>query len=80
MKDLINRITRALVDDPDQVSVAEIGGGHTLVLELKVAQHDVGKVIGKQGRTAHAIRTILNAASGKIKKRVVLDIMDGYED
>jgi predicted RNA-binding protein YlqC (UPF0109 family) len=76
MKDLISIIARALVDDPDQVSVAEIGGDHTLVLELKVAKSDIGKVIGKQGRTAQAIRTILNAASGKVKKRIVLEILD----
>jgi predicted RNA-binding protein YlqC (UPF0109 family) len=76
MKDLISTIARALVDDPDQVSVAEIGGGHTLVLELKVAKSDIGKVIGKQGRTAQAIRTILNAASGKVKKHIILEILD----
>lgn len=76
MKNLIRNITLALVDDPDQVSVAEIVGGNTLVLELKVAADDVGKVIGKQGRMARAIRTILNAASGKTKQRVFLDIID----
>ena len=76
MKDLITKIVKALVDSPDQVSVAEIEGGHTLVLELKVAKSDMGKVIGKQGRTAQAIRTILTAASGKARKRYILEIVE----
>lgn len=76
MKDLIANIARALVDNPDAVSVAELEGNHTSVLELKVAKEDIGKVIGKQGRTAQAMRTILSSVSGKAKKRTVLEIMD----
>ncbi len=62
MKDMITYIAKALVDNPDDVSVAEIVGNQTSVLELKVAKEDLGKVIGKQGRTARAMRTILSAA------------------
>ncbi|MGD9194072.1 MAG: KH domain-containing protein [Desulfobacterales bacterium] len=69
-------MARAIVDAPEKVTVSEVEGGHTLVLELKVAKQDMGKVIGKQGRTAQAIRTILSAASGKIKKRIVLEILE----
>ncbi len=76
MKDLINYIAQALVDHPEQVNVTEVEGGQTSVLELKVAKEDIGKVIGKQGRTARAMRTILNAASAKIKKRTVLKIIE----
>lgn len=76
MKDLIADIVKALVDQPDQVSVNEIEGGHTVVLELSVAKSDMGKVIGKQGRNAQAIRTILSAASGKVRKRYVLEIVE----
>ncbi|MGB7919643.1 MAG: KH domain-containing protein [Desulfobacterales bacterium] len=76
MKDLISYIARALVDNPEQVSVSEIQGNQTSVLELKVAKEDLGKVIGKQGRTARAMRTILGAASAKIKKRTVLEIIE----
>ena len=76
MKDLINYIAQALVDHPEQVSVNEIEGSQTSVLELKVAKEDMGKVIGKQGRTARAMRTILNAASAKIKKHSVLEIVE----
>jgi predicted RNA-binding protein YlqC (UPF0109 family) len=76
MKDLIKYIAQALVDNPEQVSVAEAEGNQTSVLELKVAKEDLGKVIGKQGRTARAMRTILNAASAKIKKRTVLEIIE----
>jgi len=76
MKDLINYIAQALVDHPEQVSVNEIEGRQTSVLELKVAKEDIGKVIGKQGRTARAMRTILNAASAKIKKHSVLEIVE----
>jgi predicted RNA-binding protein YlqC (UPF0109 family) len=76
MKDLINYIAQALVDHPEQVSVNEVTGGQTSVLELKVAKEDIGKVIGKQGRTARAMRTILSAASAKIKKRTVLEIVE----
>jgi predicted RNA-binding protein YlqC (UPF0109 family) len=76
MKDLIGYIARALVDQPDQVAVTEVQGNQTSVLELKVAKEDLGKVIGKQGRTARAMRTILSAASAKIKKRTVLEIIE----
>ncbi|MCJ7617706.1 MAG: KH domain-containing protein [Desulfobacterales bacterium] len=76
MKDLIKYIAQALVDHPEQVSVTEVEGNQTAVLELKVAKDDLGKVIGKQGRTARAMRTILSAASAKIKKRSVLEIIE----
>jgi len=76
MKDLIKYIAQALVDNPDQVFVEEVEGNQTSVLELKVAKEDLGKVIGKQGRTARAMRTILSAASAKIKKRTVLEILE----
>jgi uncharacterized protein len=76
MKDLINYIAQALVDHPEQVSVNEVTGDQTSVLELTVAKEDIGKVIGKQGRTARAMRTILNAASAKTKKRTVLEIVE----
>jgi predicted RNA-binding protein YlqC (UPF0109 family) len=76
MKDLINYIAQALVDHPEEVSVTEVEGNQTSVLELKVAKEDLGKVIGKQGRTARAMRTILGAASAKLKKRTVLEIIE----
>ncbi|MCP4681516.1 MAG: KH domain-containing protein [Desulfobacterales bacterium] len=76
MKDLIEYIAKSLVDKPDEVSVVEVEGEQTSVLELKVAKEDLGKVIGKQGRTARAMRTILSAASTKIKKRSVLEIIE----
>ena len=76
MKDLIDYIARALVDNPEEVSVSEVEGNQTSVLELKVAKEDLGKVIGKQGRTARAMRTILSAASAKVKKRTVLEIIE----
>ena len=76
MKELIKVIAQALVDNPEQVEVFEIEGNQTSILELKVAKEDLGKVIGKQGRTAHAIRTILTAASGKTKRRTVLEIIE----
>ncbi len=76
MKDLIKYIAQALVDNPDQVEVTEIEGNQTSVLELKVAKEDLGKVIGKQGRTARAMRTVLSAASAKVKKRTVLEIIE----
>ena len=76
MKDLIKRIVQAIVDNPEQVEISEIKGEHVSVLELKVAKEDIGKVIGKKGRTARAIRTILSAASGKAKKRTVFEILD----
>jgi hypothetical protein len=76
MKDLVKYIAQALVDYPEQVEVTEIVGNQTSVLELKVAKEDLGKVIGKQGRTARAMRTLLSAASAKIKKRTVLEILE----
>ena len=76
MKDLITYIAKALVDKPEEVVVTEIAGEQTSVLELKVAKEDLGKVIGKQGRTARAMRTILSASSTKIKKRSVLEIIE----
>jgi len=76
MKDLIGYIAKALVDKPEEVFVTEIEGEQTSVIELKVAKEDLGKVIGKQGRTARAMRTILSAASTKIKKRSVLEIIE----
>jgi hypothetical protein len=76
MKDLITYIAKALVDKPDEVVVSEIEGEQTSVIELKVAKEDLGKVIGKQGRTARAMRTILSAASTKINKRSVLEIIE----
>ena len=76
MKELISYIAKALVDYPEQVQVSEVEGDQTSVLELKVAKEDLGKVIGKQGRTARAMRTILSAASAKIKKRTVLEIIE----
>ena len=75
MKELVTYIARSLVDKPDQVSVAEVEGNQTTVLELTVAKEDLGKVIGKQGRTAQAIRTILSAVSSKVRKRTVLEII-----
>jgi predicted RNA-binding protein YlqC (UPF0109 family) len=76
MKELITRIAQALVDNPDEVLVSEIEGNQTSVLELKVAKEDLGKVIGKEGRNARAMRTILGAASAKLKKRTVLEILE----
>ncbi|MGC2422986.1 MAG: KH domain-containing protein [Nitrospirota bacterium] len=76
MKDLIEIIAKALVDNPEQVSVAEVEGEKTTVIELRVAQTDLGKVIGKEGKTARAMRTILNAAGTKIGKRCVLEILE----
>jgi predicted RNA-binding protein YlqC (UPF0109 family) len=76
MKDLLIKIVQALVDNPEQVRVTEIEGSQTVVIEVKVAKSDMGKVIGKQGKTAHAIRTLLNAASGKAGKRFVLEIVE----
>lgn len=76
LKDLIEYIAKSLVDNPDAVVVTEIEGEQTSVIELKVAKEDLGKVIGKQGRTARAMRTILSAASAKVKKRTVLEILE----
>jgi predicted RNA-binding protein YlqC (UPF0109 family) len=76
MKELIEFIAKSLVDNPDEVLVTETEGDHTSVIELKVSKNDLGKVIGKQGRTARAMRTILSAASAKIKKKAVLEIIE----
>ena len=76
MKELIEYMSKALVDNPDQVEVREIEGEQSSVVELRVSREDLGKVIGKQGRTARAMRTILSAASTKLKKRAVLDIIE----
>lgn len=76
MKDLVERIAKSLVDHPDDVEVTEVEGEQTTVLELRVAQEDLGKVIGKKGRTAQAIRTIVNAGGMKLNKRFVLEILE----
>jgi hypothetical protein len=76
IKILIETIAKALVDKPNEVEVTEVEGEQTTVVELKVAKEDLGKVIGKQGRTARALRTILSAASTKIRKRSVLEILE----
>ena len=76
MKDLIERIARALVDNPEAVMVTAIEGNQATVLELKVAKEDLGKIIGKQGRTARSLRTIIGAASAKERKRIVLEIVE----
>lgn len=76
MKELIEMIAKALVDNPDAVRVTEIEGEKTSVIELSVAKEDLGKVIGKQGRTARSLRTILSAASAKNNKRAVLEILE----
>jgi predicted RNA-binding protein YlqC (UPF0109 family) len=76
LKEVIETIAKALVDSPDEVTVREIDGESTTVLELKVAPGDLGKVIGKQGRTARAMRTLLRAAGMKLKKRFVLEILE----
>ncbi len=76
LKDLVEHIAKVLVDNPDAVQINEIEGEQTSVIELKVAKEDLGKIIGKEGRTAKAIRTILGAASSKLRKRVVLEIIE----
>ncbi|HXE74435.1 MAG TPA: KH domain-containing protein [Candidatus Xenobia bacterium] len=76
MKELVEQIAKSLVDNPDQVSVRAIEGEQVTVLELRVAQSDLGKVIGKQGRTARSIRTILSAAGMKLRKRFTLEILE----
>ncbi len=76
MKDLIKTIAQALVDHPEQVEVAEVEGDQILVIELKVAKEDMGMIIGRHGRNAQAIRTIFSAASGKEKKRAILEIIE----
>ncbi len=76
MKELIEEIAKALVDNPEEVTVRAVEGEQTTVLELRVAPADLGKVIGKQGRTARSIRTILSAAGMKLKKRFTLEILE----
>ena len=76
MRELVEMIAKTLVDDPEEVRVTEVIGEQTTVLELRVAQHDLGKVIGRQGRTARAIRTLLGAAGMKVRKRFVLEILE----
>jgi predicted RNA-binding protein YlqC (UPF0109 family) len=71
LKDLVEYVAKALVDEPEQVNVTEVEGERVTVIELRVAQTDLGKVIGKQGRTARALRTILNANATKLHKRAV---------
>lgn len=75
LKEVVETIAKALVDYPDEVAVSEVTG-ETIVLELRVASSDLGKVIGKQGRTARAIRTVLRAAGMKLRKRLVLEILE----
>ncbi len=76
LKDLVEFTAKSLVDNPDSVEVKEVPGEQTTVFELKVAKEDLGKVIGKQGRTAHSMRTILTAASTKMQKRTALEIIE----
>jgi predicted RNA-binding protein YlqC (UPF0109 family) len=76
IRGLVEQIARALVDEPEQVVVQAVDGEQTTVLELRVAPNDVGKVIGKQGRTARSIRTILGAAGMKLRKRFTLEILE----
>ena len=76
LSELISTLAKALVDYPDQVKVTEVSGEQTAVFELHVAHEDLGKIIGKQGKTARAIRTILSASAAKLKKRVVLEIIE----
>jgi len=75
-KDLIIRIAQALVDNPEKVSIKEVDDGNTVVYELTVAKSDIGKIIGKQSRTADAIRSILNSVAGKARKKFLLEIVD----
>ncbi len=76
MKSLVEQIAKSLVDKPEEVAVAEVEGERTVVFELRVATSDIGKVIGKQGNTARAMRTILSAAGAKLGKRCVLEILE----
>lgn len=76
MKDFVKKIAQALVDNPEQVKVTVVEGKNISVIELEVAKDDIGKIIGKRGNTANAIRTLLNAISGKERKRVTLEIID----
>ena len=76
IKELVKVMSGALVDDPTQIRVNEIAGQEISVLELRAARSDLGKIIGKQGQNAHAMRTIVNAAANKLRKRVVLEILE----
>ena len=76
MKELVELMVKSLVDNPNEVTVNEAGGERTALFELRVAASDLGKVIGKQGNTARAMRTILSAAGAKLEKRCVLEILD----
>ena len=76
MKELVEFVARALVDDIGKIEISELAGTQTNIIELKVAKEDIGKVIGRQGRTADAIRTILNCAAAKLNKRYILQIID----
>lgn len=76
LKDLIEMMAKALVDQPDKVSVSAIDGERTVVYELRVDKSELGKVIGKDGKTARAMRTIITAASMKVGKRAVLEILE----
>ena len=76
MKELVELIAKSLVDHPDEIVVEEIEGDQTTVYELRVSGDDLGKVIGKQGRTARAIRTILSSGGSKLNKRVVFEILE----
>jgi predicted RNA-binding protein YlqC (UPF0109 family) len=76
MKSLVTYMAQAMVDYPDKVKVNEINGGYTSVLELRVAREDIGKVIGKEGKHAQAMRTIVSAAASKLRKRAVIEIID----
>jgi hypothetical protein len=76
MRELVEIMAKALVDNPDQLEVSEITGSDTLVIELRPASEDIGKIIGKKGRNVQAMRTLLNAAASKLRMRVVLEIID----
>ncbi len=76
MKDLVAYLARALVNNPDEVEVSEIQGETAAILELRVAKEDLGRIIGKQGRTAKSIRTLLNAAASRTSRKVVLEIVE----
>ena len=76
MRELVEIMAKALVDNPDQVEVTEIAGRDTSVIEVKVAKEDMGQIIGKKGRNAQAMRLILNAASAQLRKHVIFEIID----
>lgn len=80
LKSLVEYIAKSLVDHPEQVNVNEVEGEKTTILELSVAEDDLGKIIGKHGRTARAMRTVVNAAASKDRKRAVLEILEGNQN